>query len=424
MTDKAALPKAFRRVWAASGVSAFGDGVYMSALPLLAASVTRDPVVISVVAAASRLPWLLFGLVGGALVDRWDRRRTMWICDGARAALLIAAVAAVAAGFIGIPLLIAIAFALCIGQILFDTAASAYLPELLARDPARLRKANARLLGTQTSANGFLGPPAGAALFSLGRAVPFLADALSFVFSALVIRSLPVTPRKPPAPRGPLLVDARAGAAYLFRHPVLLGLSLRPALGNLAFSAGTAVFVLFAQEKLRLGPGGYGLLLATEAVGGLAGAAMAGWLRDRLGTGGALTLGAGLLVGAQLAIGFSSSPAPAGAAMIVRAAAFGVSMVLGPSVRQAIVPEELMGRVSAAARLMAVSATPLGALLGGYLATVAGLRAPYLMGAMFLAVATLATVPMTTNRKIEAALAEAAASTRPTGKEATASPPV
>ncbi|MGW3569510.1 MFS transporter, partial [Streptomyces sp. NPDC000941] len=357
----AALPKAFRRIWAASGVSAFGDGVHLAALPLLAASVTRDPVVISVVAAATRVPWLLFGLIGGALVDRWDRRRTLWISDAARAALLLAAVAGVCAGLIGIPLLIALAFFLCVGQILYDTAASAYLPELLDRDTELLKRANTRLQGTQTAVNGFLGPPAGAAMFSLGRAVPLLADALTFLFSALTIRSLPKTPPRPRTEKGPLLAEARAGAAYLVRNPVLLGLSLRPAVGNLAFGAGTAVFVLFAQEELRLGPAGYGLLLATEAVGGLAGAALAGRLADRIGIGGALTLSAFLLVGAQLALGLSAGPVAAGAAIVVRAAAFGITMVLGPSVRQAIVPDDLMGRVSAAARLMAVAPAPLGA---------------------------------------------------------------
>ncbi|MFI0976586.1 MFS transporter [Streptomyces sp. NPDC021093] len=409
MSGKPALPKAFRRVWVASGVSAFGDGIYVTALPLVAAGVTRDPVVISVVAAASRLPWLFFGLVGGALVDRWDRRRTMWMSDAARAALLVAASGAVSLGLIDVPLLVVVAFLLCIGQILFDTAAAAYLPEVLQRDPALLQSANARLQSTQTAAHGFLGPPAGAALFFLSRAAPFVADALSFLLSALVIRSLPRTPPKSRTAKGSLLADARAGAVHLFRDPLLLGLALRPAFGNLAFSAGTAVFVLFAQEELGLGPVGYGFLLTSEAVGGLLGAVAAGWFRDRMGTGGALILGAVVLTGSQFALGMCTAPLPAAAAMTFRAAAFGLTMVLGPSIRQAVVPDALMGRVSAAARLMAVAPTPLGALLGGYLATVAGLHAPYLIGAALLAVATLVTAPMTTNRRIEAALTKAAA---------------
>ncbi|WP_327132134.1 MFS transporter [Streptomyces sp. NBC_01343] len=417
MTVKTPMPKAFRKVWAASGVSSFGDGVYLAALPLLAASLTRDPVLLSVVTAAALLPWLFFGLIGGALVDRWDRRRTMWITDAVRAVLLFAAVGAVAAGWIGIPLLIGLAFLLGIGQILFDTAAASYLPELLERDPALLKRANARLRATVEASDRFVGPSAGAALFTLGRAIPLVTDAVSFVVSSLLIRSLPASPPKPAAAKGSLLKDARAGASYLLRDPLLLGLSLRPALGNLAFSAGTAVFVLFAQDELHLGPTGYGLLISTEAVGGVLGSMLTTRLSDRLGIGGGLILTAAVLTVAQAGIGLTDSPVVVAVAMALRAAALGCTIVLAASVRQSVVPNELMGRVTAAGRLMALGAAPVGALLGGWLATVAGLRAPYLIGAGFLVASTLVSLTMTTNRKIEAALARAELSRREAGEE-------
>ncbi|WUC68561.1 MFS transporter [Streptomyces sp. NBC_00667] len=412
------MPKAFRRLWLASGVSSFGDGVYLTALPLLAATLTQDPVLLSVVTAAALLPWLLFGLIGGALVDRWDRRRTMYLTDAARGTLLLAAVAGAAAGWLGVPLLIALAFLLGIGQILFDTAASAFLPEVLDRDPALLKRANARLRGTMDVLDGFAGPPAGAALFNLGRTVPLLTDALSFLLSSLVIRSLPAGPPKPPAPKRSLLKDAREGAVYLLRDPLLLGLSLRPALGNFAFSAGAAVFVLFAQEKLHLGATGYGILLTSEAVGGFLGSMACGWLSDRLGTGRALILTAGVLTAAQATIGLSDGPWLVGFAMAARAGALGATIVLSATVRQSIVPDALMGRVAAAGRLMSLGAAPVGALLGGWLASVAGLRAPYLVGAAFLAASTLISLTMTSNRKVARAMAEAARSRQPEGEPA------
>lgn len=416
------MPKAFRRVWLASGVSSFGDGVYLTALPLLAASLTRDPVLLSAVSAAALLPWLLFGLIGGALVDRWDRRRTMWVTDSLRGALLLAAVAGAAAGWLGVPLLIALAFLLGIGQILFDTAATAYLPELLGRDAGLLKRANARLRGTMDVLDGFAGPPAGAALFTLGRTIPLLTDAVSFLLSAFVIRSLPAAPPKPKGPARSLLKDARDGASYLLRDPLLLGLSLRPALGNFAFSAGAAVFVLFAQEELHLGPTGYGILLTSEAIGGLLGSLLSGWLADRLGTGGALILTAVMLTAAQTSIGVTDSPVLVGVAMAVRAAALGATIVLSGTVRQVVVPDELIGRVSAAGRLMALGAAPLGALMGGWLATVGGLRAPYLIGAGFLAASTLVSLTMTSNRKVEAALAKAELLRRETAEPAVTEP--
>lgn len=405
--SKAPLPKAFRRVWAAASVSSFGDGVYLTALPLLAASLTRDPLLLSVISAAALLPWLLFGLVGGALVDRWDRRNTMYLTDAARALLLLGAMVGAATGWLSVPLLIALAFLLGIGQILFDTAATAYVPEILDRNPALLKRANARLRGSVDVLDGFVGPPVGSFLFTLGRTVPLVVDAVSFVFSSLVIRSLPPSAPRPRAERRPLLKEAAEGARYLFRTPILLGLSLRPALGNFAFSAGAAVFVLFAQEKLHLGATGFGLLLTCEAVGGFLGSMLSGRISNRLGTGGALILTAVLLTVAQTSIGLTDSAVLVGVALAVRAAALSGTIVLSGSVRQAIVPDELMGRVAAAGRLMALGAAPLGALLGGLLATISGLRAPYLAGAVFLGASTLISLRMTSNRKVEAALEEA-----------------
>ncbi|MFI5830159.1 MFS transporter [Streptomyces sp. NPDC051578] len=422
MPSTSPMPKAFRRLWLASGVSSFGDGVYLTALPLLAATLTQDPVLLSVVTAAALLPWLLFGLIGGALVDRWDRRRIMYLTDAARGTLLVAAVAGAAAGWLGVPLLIALAFLLGIGQILFDSAASAFLPEVLDRDPALLKRANARLRGTMDVLDGFAGPPAGAALFNLGRTVPLLIDALSFLLSSLVIRSLPAAPPKPPAPERSLLKDAREGAVYLLRDPLLLGLSLRPALGNFAFSAGAAVFVLFAQEKLHLGATGYGILLTSEAIGGFLGSMACGWLSDRLGTGRALILTAAVLTAAQAAIGLSGGPWLVGFAMAARAGALGATIVLSATVRQSIVPDALMGRVAAAGRLMSLGAAPVGALLGGWLASVAGLRAPYLVGAVFLASSTLISLTMTSNRKVARAMTEAARSRQPEGVPAEVAP--
>lgn len=248
--------------------------------------------------------------------------------------------------------------------------------------------------------------------------MPLLTDALSFLLSSLVIRSLPAGPPKPPAPKRSLLKDAREGAVYLLRDPLLLGLSLRPALGNFAFSAGAAVFVLFAQEKLHLGATGYGILLTSEAVGGFLGSMACGWLSDRLGTGRALILTAGVLTAAQATIGLSDGPWLVGFAMAARAGALGATIVLSATVRQSIVPDALMGRVAAAGRLMSLGAAPVGALLGGWLASVAGLRAPYLVGAAFLAASTLISLTMTSNRKVARAMAEAARSRQPEGEPA------
>ena len=401
------LPAAFNRIWAASGVSALGDGIYLSALPLLALTITHDPLVLGAMEACALLPWLFFGLIGGALVDRWDRRRIMWLADLFRFALLAGVTGLVMAGAADVYLLFAVAFLLGIGQIFFDTASLAYLPELLEREPSALRRANARLQGTQQALDGFVGPPTGSFLFTLGRGVPIVADAMSFLASSLTISTLPKTPPKPAQARGSLLKDAREGAAFLFGNRLLLGLSLRPAVGNFAFMGTNAVMVLFVRETLHLGVAAYGLYLTASALGGLGGSAIAGSLDRRLGTGGTLTLTAAVEAVALLGIGLSPNAWLAGCGEAVLGTAMGATMVLGPAVRQAIVPDVLMGRVGATARLIALSAGPLGAVFGGWLAHVAGLRAPFLFGAAVLAAMVVVAARLTSNNRIEAELAAA-----------------
>ncbi|QMU74130.1 MFS transporter [Streptacidiphilus sp. P02-A3a] len=402
------MPGAFHRVWAASAVSSLGDGIYFSALPLLALTLTHDSTVFGVMEAVSLLPWLLFGLIGGALVDRWDRRRTMVITDLCRCALLVVAAVASVDGFLNISVLIAIGFLLGIGGVLFDTASVAYLPELLARDQQTLQRANTRLQGTQRALGGFVGPSVGSLLFALSRTVPFAADAASFLFSSLTIRTLPVPPKKPAKPKTFILKDARIGISYVLHHKLLVGLAVRPAIGNFAFGGTTAVLALYAHDTLHLGSAGYGAFLTTQAVGGLAGTFATGWLIRRLGTGGALTLTASVEAAALLGIGVSVNAYCAGAGLVALGAAVGADMTLGPSVRQAIVPDELMGRVTAVSRLTAMSAAPLGALFGGWLAHLVGLRAPFLVGAGVLVLMTGVAARLTSNKRIDDALVKAA----------------
>ncbi|MGW2397273.1 MFS transporter [Kitasatospora sp. NPDC001664] len=405
------LPTGFGRLWTAQTVSSLGDGVLHSALPLITLTLTRDPLAIAVVTAAGTLPWLLFGILGGALVDRWDRRRTMWVADAARALLLAVPAAALALDALTIPLLAAVAFLLGLGGLFFDTAATAYLPGLLGRDAALLERANSRMRGTQTAASGFAGPPAGSALLALGRAVPLLADALSFALSALLVRSLPAVPVPAPEARESLLKQARAGASHVFRDRLLLGLALRPAVGNVAFLAMETVLALFAHDRLGVGASGYGLLLTAEAVGGLFGAGFASLLGRRLGTGTALTCTATVEGLAILAVAAAPNAYVAGLGLAVCGAGIGATMVLAPSLRQAIVPAHLMGRVASTSRMLSMCAAPFGAFLGGWLATAYDVRTPIFVAAGLLLTMTVVTATMTSNRRVEAALRAAAAET-------------
>ena len=194
----------------------------------------------------------------------------------------------------------------------------------------------------------------------------------------------------------------------MFGNRVLVGLSLRPAVGNFAFLGASAVLVLFVKDTLHLGAGAYGLYLTASALGALGDAAFAPRLAARFGTGGTLTLTALVESLSLLGIGLSPNAWTAGCGELVLGAAMGATMALGPAVRQAIVPDHLMGRVAATGRLISLSAGPLGALFGGWLAHVAGLRAPFVAGAGILAAMTVVAARLTSNKRIDEALAVAA----------------
>jgi MFS family permease len=160
------LGRGYHRLWTAAAISNLGDGIFLTALPLLAATLTRDPLPVSAVFAAGWLPWLLFGLLSGALADRWNRRRLMWVVDAARFVVVGGLGVAVIAGLATIPLLVGVAFLLGVGQTLFDSAAQSVIPALVGRDPQRLERANGQLFGAQQVTQQLSGPPLGGWLFA------------------------------------------------------------------------------------------------------------------------------------------------------------------------------------------------------------------------------------------------------------------
>ncbi|MDP9209748.1 MAG: MFS transporter [Actinomycetota bacterium] len=382
--------------------------MYLAALPLLAAELTRDPLAVSVVTFAGWLPWLLFALPAGALVDRLDRRRVMWAVDASRALVVGALTVAVLAGWASIPLLAVAGFLVGAGQTLFENAAQAMVVAVVGRDPRRLERANGQLVASLTVGQQLAGPPAGSAAFALAAWLPFLADAASFGVSAGLVASIRGWFRAegaatdPPSARS-LRAEIAEGLAFLFGHRLLRAAVLLVSASNLAFMAGEAVLVLFATDELGLGSRGYGLLLAAVAVGGIPGSLLAARVGQRVPPG-PLIVG-GVLVGAVVmaCFGLATSPWLAAAAYAATGAVWGVWNVTLLSLRQEIVPDRLMGRVVGAIRLIGFGSIPIGALLGGLVARSLGLRAPFLLGAAVLAVAALVAAPVITTGAIQAA---------------------
>jgi MFS family permease len=405
------LGPGYHKVWTAAASSMLGDGVFLAALPLLAATLSRDQLQVSLVSFAGWLPWLLFGLVSGALVDRWDRRRVMWGVDALRAVLVGMLALAVLAGWATIALLAVVGFLLGTGQTLVENAAQSLVPALVGRDRQRLERANSQLYGARTVGQHFVGPPAGGWLFSLAAWVPFLVDALSFAASSALIARVRGHFR-PQAAADAARVGLRAeiaqGLRWLFAHRLLRALAVLVGLMNLASMAGQAIMVLFAQEQLGLGSVGYGLLLAAHGVGGVLGSLVATRLGRHVGT--ATLLLAAVLVRAPawLVLGAASHAWIAGAMLGISGTTGAVFGVVGVSLRQAIVPDRLMGRVVSAFRVLGYGAVPVGAILGGVVARALGLRAPFLLGAAVLVVTALMALPAVNTRAVEAARAAAA----------------
>src|SRR5215207_1714900 len=352
---KVAGGSGFAKLWGATAVSNVGDGVYATALPLLAASLTRDPLLVSLVRFAEWLPWLLFGLLSGALLDRWDRRRVMWTVDAARFAIVGGLAVAVLMDQASIALLAAVGFLLGTGQTLVDTGAHSILPALVSRDAQRLERANGRLVGTQVVTQELAGPPVGGFLFSLTTWVPFAVDAVSFAAGSALVGS--IRGHFGPAPeelgsdarRTTLRSEIAEGLRWLAAHRVLRATAAMVAVVNLLAAGGSAVMVLFAQELLGLDALGFGLLLSGTAV---------------------------------------------------------FNVVMG-ALRQALTPDRLLGRVISAFRLFSYGTVPFGSLLGGTLARSFGLRAPFLVAGIVIPVMALLCLPAINTRTIAQARAAA-----------------
>ncbi|WCN81573.1 MFS transporter [Micromonospora sp. LH3U1] len=368
-----ALGRDFRLLWSAAVSSRFGDALRTPALALLAATLTRDPRVIAAVTVAGQLPPLLFGLLGGVYADRWDRRRTMALVDGARAAVVAALAVAVALDRAPVVALLVAAFLLAALGTLFDSASFALLPALV--PPNALPRANGRLQAGSAVAGGFLGAPAAGVLFAAAPTLPFALDAVTFAVAALLVLSLSSPPAIDPGTarhRGSVWGEIIEGVRWLRGHRTLWRVTLLAAACNLAISGILAVQVLYALDVLRVPPAGYGLFAAAAIVGGLAGALGAGRLAARLGTVPAL----GVVLAAQTVAltGFALArhPVPGGLALAVFAAGTVIWNSLCASYGQRHVPARLLGRVGAAQRMIGLLTAPVGAVLAGLVAAAYG----------------------------------------------------
>src|SRR5438552_5820174 len=385
-----ALGRNYRKLWTAAAISNLGDGVVLTATPLLAASLTRNPVLVANVAVLERLPWALFALVSGALVDRWDRRRVMSTVDIIRGLIFCVLGAAIIGEWMSLPLLYVAVFILGSGETLFDNAAQAMMPMIVERKD--LERANARLYGAQIVTTEFAGPPNGSFLFAAAAAAPFFIDGASFIGGALIVALMAGhfrPTRDEGVPASKLSRDIKEGLKWLWRHPPLPTMALSLGIFNFLFNGAYSIMVLFALEVLHLRASAFGLLLLAGAAGSFAGSLAGPRVSAWIGSGRALVL-IGLLSGlAMVAIAFLSNAWIVAPLLAIEAFGGIVWNVITVSLRQSMIPPHLMGRVNSAYRLVGWGTIPFGALVGGIVAKSFGIRAPVYAGGALLIVTAL-----------------------------------
>lgn len=406
LAKRRGLSAGFWGLWSASAASYVGDGLRAVALPLLTTTITRDPRLVSGMMATQWLPWVIFSLHAGALVDRVNRRLVIRNVQFLRMLLLLILVAALLNHGTPLVLLYLVAFAIGTGEVLADTATEAYLPSLVTRD--RLAGANSWLFTAEIMAKRFGGPAIGGLLFSLVAYLPFAIDAISFGAGAAIMQWLrggqverqATRPRRPTVHR-----DIWEGLRWLWKNGPLRAMALALSISNLATSAASSIFVLFALQELHVNSAGYGLLIGGSALGSLLGAAAASQAVRAVGD--APVIIAGLLVPgvAITVLGLTSSPVIALLLQLAIGMFFTVGNVVTRTLRQSLAPDEMRGRVTTSFRFLGYSMIPVGALLGGAVASLYGLRAPFIIAGIVNIIAVLGMMRAVNARKIAAAQA-------------------
>lgn len=365
--------RGFGALWLASSATNLADGFVQLTLPILAARATAAPAAVAAVGVATTAPWLLFALPVGVLADRADRRALMLGANALRAAALLLLTSLALAGTTPLPALYVVAFLLGTAETIADTASQSILPAVV--DGDALERANARLIGAQTVANQFVGPPLGGLLIATSAALATGASAGLYLVAVPLLWLLRGAFR--PTSNGPLRLrqDIRAGLRFLARHRLLRTLALFVLVTNTGWGAWYTLLVLYAVAPgpLGLSEAGYGLLLTALGIGGVLGTLSAAPLQRLIGR--RWAIGADLL-GTATMLGMpalTTNPWLVAASIVVGGAGSAMWGIVVTSIRQHAVPDALLGRVTSTFRLGGFVGLTLGAAGGGALAEVAGL---------------------------------------------------
>ena len=375
----------FVKLWSAETVSQFGTQISQLALPLAAIDVLHASAFeVAALATVEFLPFLLVSLPAGVWVDRLPRRPILVVADLARAGLLASIPIAYFLDALTIWQMYGVGFLVGIATVFFDVAYQSYLPALVQRH--QIVDGNAKLEISRTSAQ-FGGPGlAGLLIGWLKAPVAILLDAISFLCSALFIFAIrkQEAARDEREPRRRMRVELREGLSYVLGHPYLKNIAACTGLFNFFGSLGFAVVLVFARRELELSPQAIGLALTLGNIGGLLAAFTATKVAGRFGVG--RTIIGSAIVGGPMFLVIPFAPhGNAALAVLVPAWIVGaftnvVYNVTQVSLRQAITPERIQGRMNSVMRFIVWGTIPLGSFVGGVIASQIGLKSTLIVG--------------------------------------------
>jgi MFS family permease len=393
VSEKLPLGKDFSRIWSASLITNLVDGVLKLSAPLLAVSLTEDPILIGLLSALGLLPWLFFAIPIGALVDRIDKRRALVLGNFGRSVLALFVAFSISEEFINIWILLGCVFLFGVCEVLVDTTAQSVLPQIL--DKSNFERGNSRLQISEVIVAQFAGSPLSGFLYAIAIALPFYFSTTGFFMAAVLLALFPFHKDVNPVheddegkERLGLIGDIKFALNYLYQDKRIFSIVVITTSIGFFYSLSNAIAPLFILKELDVAPSYFGVVLAIQGIGALAGSVMAPVASKKLGRGRALALNLFLASIMIVFTGLAPNAYVFVAISVIIGFTISVWNILLMSLYQSLIPAHLYGRIHGARRTIVWGLMPIGSLVGGVIAR-GGLRLPFLIGG---AVATLISI--------------------------------
>ena len=379
---KESLGRDFNRVWGSGLITNLADGVLKLAAPLLAITLTEDPVKISLLSALALLPWLFFAIPIGGIVDRIDGKLALVVGNLVRSVVAILLAYAVFQEAITVELLLLSVFLIGICEVLVDTTSQAMIPSLLKSD--QLERGNSRLNTSEVIIAQFVGTPLSGFLYAIAISLPFFLSGIGFVIAAIIIglTAFQINPKpvsESDKGKGRFTAELKEGIRYMYEEKRIFHLVVITTGLGFFFSLATAISPLFIVKELGVAPRYFGLLIAIQGIGALVGSLLAPRISERLGRGRALSMNLLIASVPVVLIGLAPNVWFFVPLSVITGATISIWNVLLMSAYQSLIPRELYGRIHGARRTIVWGLMPLGSVAGGFIA-LGGLRLPYIVG--------------------------------------------